>query len=153
MNAEIQQLINAHLPAQVGDVLRKRLQQADETEALLKKANETIAKKDQEITSLHGRLGQLESIDRNIADINRREAELMRGEIRLAKETAVLDAQKSLINMMLDRNEKIVLAVFSNNKMKYREERQDGYVFPPNAQTSYPQTGAVPSSRTVETEG
>ena len=58
MELEIQEIINKNLPAQVGDVLKKRLQKADDDAALLLKQKEESDRKSKIISDLEERLGK-----------------------------------------------------------------------------------------------
>lgn len=89
---EIQQVIEKNLPKHVGDVLQKRLSQADLDAEALKKANE-------QIKSLHETLNQTQNLLRDatakISAYDAKSHELTRRE----KEVEKLEMDKKLIEM------------------------------------------------------
>ena len=157
MNAEINEIIAKHMPAQVGEVLKLRLIAADADAAALAKANETIQKQGRTILDLQGQVTDIGAIKSRIDALNKGEAELTKRLIECSRTEAVLLARSEMGKQMIEANKEIVLAVFANNKMKYTENRADGVAFPgvpmPGCGTPYPQITSVQSMKSVEVTG
>jgi hypothetical protein len=155
IDTDIQDAITKNLPAAVGDALRERLNMVSGLEKELAaykaagdKVSTMLTEQKLENNALKAKLASAE-------DILKREAGLVKNEREAEIKAAVLNAQQKLIDSFLDRQERIVLAVFANAKLKYQESRSDGLAFPtpPTPGNPYPcpQMATTTSSRTVET--
>jgi hypothetical protein len=157
MNDEIRDIINKSLPAQVGDVLRKRLTQADALEVQVKE-------KQQEIELQRDKIVKLEETKASALEILKREQALVANEAKLREKQAVIDkdeavlkARTEMTNAMLAQNLQVVLAVFANNKLKYDERSTVPFAFAnlPTPGNSFPspQTTTLHAERQVEVQG
>lgn len=61
MKKEIEDVIRQHLPQQVGETLRKRLDQAEHDADVVNRQKHQLVKKDEEINALRERIEQLEN--------------------------------------------------------------------------------------------
>lgn len=156
MNDEIRDIINKHLPAQVGDALKQRLIEVDQTSERLKHALVAIESLKADRENLIGRVA---AADKILA----REKALVEGEASLAQSfashevlVAVQRVREEMTQKMLDNNQAVVMAVFANSRYKYQENRMDGHAFPgvPTPGNAYPcpQQVTTVSERTVVSE-
>jgi hypothetical protein len=115
INDKIQAAIAENLPSAIGDVLRKRLEEAAHADQQLKASREEVASLRARVEELTKRVadeGKLEtlrlSIDGREAAVSarEREADLLKLRVELGKER--LDDMKGLVR-----------AVFENNRFKY----------------------------------
>jgi hypothetical protein len=157
MNAEINDIINKNLPAQVGEVLKQRLILADQEAQRLKDALGAIESLTREIKSLERQVRENNEIRARIDALNKGEAKLLEKQVALDKDEAVLKVRTEMTNQMIGMNKDIVLAVFANNKMKYSESALVPFAFhsPPTPNNSFPspQTTTLTANKTIEVTG
>lgn len=87
MNEEIKELLQKHLPAQVGETLKERLAQADRDEKTVKLQDESIKDLKKDLLDLDGRLQEYKQFDVRNALLESREKELEARERNLEVET------------------------------------------------------------------
>ena len=80
MKQEIQELIAKNLPAQVGEVLKKRLEDADKYEVLVKAQKEMLNDKDGEIKCLKAEIEKYMKFDTRNSELDQREREISKRE-------------------------------------------------------------------------
>lgn len=99
MNQEILELIDKHLAKNVGDVLKKRLEEADFNTAELKKVKEHLNEKLDKISKLNSELSVLQELKQNYEDLeNQRrkfEGEKMKYEVEKLKYQLSSEKEKS----------------------------------------------------------
>jgi predicted RNase H-like nuclease (RuvC/YqgF family) len=150
MEAEIRAAIEKSLPSAVGDVLKKRLEQAEQLAAKLESTqahNQTLAKKVSEleatIKSDEERTGQIKKLQESIA---------------LAKTTTddkrIVDMIEKHANEKVDLVKSLFTTVFANAKLKSTvlENSQVSQVVPGTGGGYYTTTTPVTSTKTTETE-
>lgn len=128
MEKEISEIIEKNLPAQVGDVLRKRLQQADEYEGLIKLQVESIKIKDELIEKQDAEIRAYKRFDDRNAVLDQKEKDVSNAQIELRIKTLEyqLDSEKDKTNFSKD----VALGLVRN--LEYRKsmvgsESQNGY--------------------------
>jgi hypothetical protein len=146
MAEDLKDLIAKNLPSQVGDALKKRLAEADFFEKELKEYKESLAE-------ARSRIIVLEKESAKCLQVIAREGALTANEIDFAKREAVLKAREELINSMLDRNEKVVLAVFGNNRFKYVESDAHTVNVPVPPGGNWPQHTTITNTNTRLVDG
>lgn len=156
MNDEIRDIINKSLPAQVGEVLKQRLIKADQDEQRLKDAATSIE-------SLKAKITELTTSNTAALEILKREQTLVTNEAKLRDaladyntKNAVLNAEMKLVNVALERDERILGLVFGNNRFKYSQHVQEQVAFPPPPASQYnscPCPQSAQQSRSVQIEG
>lgn len=128
MKEGIQKIIEANLPKQVGEVLQKRLQELEEKEEQLIKANELISKQSVEISELTSRVTSKEHLDKqyevlevNLAKLveDKRNLKVEKLEFQLASERDKTQFSKE-VALGLVRNTEFRKTVFDS-------ENQEGY--------------------------
>jgi hypothetical protein len=73
MEKEFKEIIEKNLPAQVGDVLQKRLAKAVEDEQTVKSLNTTLSFRNEEITKLSNRIEEYKKFDERNTQLTARE--------------------------------------------------------------------------------
>jgi TolA-binding protein len=93
MEKEIKEVIEKNLPAHVSDVLRKRLDKADEHEKQAEHLQSQLKGERKEIQDLRNRIEKLESDLKLAGDLDKREKEIERRERRMDVHDANLRAE------------------------------------------------------------
>ena len=145
MLQDIQDAINKNLPTQVGEALKKRLEQADQMERTLVTKSETI-------NSLEATVKRLKDYEETSKNFAQRELVVAKAEREIEVSKAVMKETQCMTSRMLDMNKEIVLAVFANSKYKYTEKETKNFVTP-SGSPPYPQVTTVTDVNTIETEG
>lgn len=155
---DINEIIAKHLPAQVGEVLRKRLAQADALEVQVKEKQKEIELQREKIVKLEtNNAAALEILKREQALLAHEAEQRLRG-LNLDSQAAVLKARSDIIDHLLERDERILGLVFGNNRFKYSQNISEQVAFPPAAPTAqnpcpYPQSAQQSRSVVVVGEG
>lgn len=128
MELEIKSIIEKNLPAQVGDVLKQRLDQADKDAARVKQLEETLGNRDQEITSLNNKIQEYKKFDERNAALEAREKAASDMELKLELETVKfkLAAEKD----KTDFTKQVALGLVRNldyRKVIFDSQNQSGY--------------------------
>lgn len=146
LETDIQEVIRAQLPAQVGDVLRKRLADANRLENELKVANEANKGYLEKIVALEAQISRNGNLDHKAMLLAAKEAEV---NAKLLK-AEIMDIREKHAQQRVDDMRSIVSAVFANNMFKYRVN--DSGMIPVATQGgSYPTSMGF--NRTVEATG
>jgi len=155
---DINEIINKHLPAQVGVLLRQRLTQADEADRKIVDQGNIIRDLRQKVIGLEtNNAAALEILKREQA-LAANEAEQRLRSLSLDSQAAVLKARGDIIDHLLERDERILGLVFGNNRFKYSQNISEQVAFAPVAPTAqnpcpYPPTAQQSRSVVVEGEG
>lgn len=115
MLADIQDAINKNLPTQVGEALKKRLEEADKNDRL-------IVEYKAEETRLRAEVSRLKNLDDIAKTFATRESALVKAERVLEIAQAVSKVRDEVTGNRLADLKEVVLAVFANSKFKYKEE-------------------------------
>lgn len=136
---EIRDLIEKNLPAQVGNVLRERLETAEKDAKTVTGLNLDIKRLQNENRVLNSRLAKQEAVEAREAGVTDREKVA-------AHREALIDLKEAHAKDKVAMMKSVVDSVFANNKYKYQES---GTV--PVVADGWPQI--QPTSKTVESEG
>lgn len=141
MQQEINDIIDKHLPAQVGETLRKRLDQATKAEKDANYLSTRVTDLAREVESLKTQIKTQAEIESKLAEITRREAAVREKEVV----QGILQEKLSGAEARIRDVKELVALVFQNNRFKYREF---GNVPMPSGQY-----GTSSSYRDMTTEG
>ncbi len=134
MDAEMQEIIKKHLPAQLGETLKKRLEQADEDADTVKNQKEQILSKDSTIRGLEKTITEYKKFDEINKGLEAREKVIADKESKLKIEelTYQLSSEKektkfaSDVALGLVRNIEYRNSTFKNKTIPFKN--QHGYV-------------------------
>lgn len=84
MQEEINEILKKHLPEQVGDVLRERLEQADQDSNSLKTARNSLVQKEEQIEKLKATVQEYQSLNDRNSGLDAREKDISVREVNLA---------------------------------------------------------------------
>jgi peptidoglycan hydrolase CwlO-like protein len=151
IDTAIQEAIKAHLPAQMGEVLKNRLIELEKTEANLEQANKSVKMLEQQRASLTKELEGLKAILAKHEDLATREQKVFEREYKQELFEAKAEARHAGANAEFARN--VALGLVRN--IEYREAVSSSKSEPVNTSPagSYPtwQTGPL-STETVTKE-
>jgi hypothetical protein len=146
MKQEIQEIIEKNLPKQVGETLRKRLEEADKNEQLIKDLTVHNLEQGDEIIRLKKVVVNYEQLDDRNTQLDTREKELNDKErnLKIAELTYMLDSEKAkslhsdAIAMGLVRNTTYRKNVFDNetNSGGGHYDANNNYIPAPNVTKS-----------------
>jgi len=116
LEEEIRLAIEKNIPAQVGDVLRQRLEQAEKDAVKVKQQEEALQNKNAAITKLEKQLAEYKTCDERNAKLQEREKKIAEEEINLkvTKLEYELIAEKS----KSDFAERVALGLVRNVEYK-----------------------------------
>lgn len=151
MEAEFKAIIEKNLPAQVGDVLKKRLEQADVDASNLKRANETLDANGKTITSLNAQIAEYKKFDERNAAISAREIAVTESErnlkvkeleFQLASEKDKTGFAKE-VALGLVRNTEYRKTIFDNESQSGYYDGKGNYIQPGNINKNLSETSAA----------
>lgn len=132
IEASIKDAIAKHLPTQVGTALQARLAQADADASRVRTLEQELAvvkKSDaaraDELGTLRRDIAALQAAAKAVAD---REVAVLKREQAIDLREAKADLRAEYSAKLVEANERVVLAVFANNRLKYTEQ---GNIYPP----------------------
>lgn len=147
MEAEFKAIIEKNLPAQVGDVLKKRLEQADSDASRVKSLDAALLDRDQMIGRLSATIAEYKKLDeRNAAlearekacDTQERDLKVKTLEYQLQSEKDKTQFSKD-VALGLVRNAEFRKSVFDNETQASYYDAQGRYITP-NVNKSLTQT-------------
>ncbi len=155
MEADIKAAIEKNLPSAVGDVLRKRLDEADKVAAELAATKAKLDKTQDALNTATKLMVEKEDLDKRAIGITVKEAALAKAELELNARKEVYELHKSYAAEAVKQMERVVLAVFANARLK-SSVLENGTVAVPmpgyNGGSGYVATQGVTSTKTTETE-
>lgn len=137
MEKEFEEIIKKNLPAQVGEVLKTRLEQADRDATQVKQQEELLKKKDLANLNLQQRIDEYVAYDVRNASLDGREKIIQEKERNLEIET--LKFQLSAEKEKTDFSKQVALGLVRN--MEYRKTVFDNESKPYQDQHGYTQYG------------
>jgi hypothetical protein len=148
MEVEIQNIIKKNLPAQVGETLKKRLEQADIDASELKNYKEAVIGRDKTITELTKKIEEYKQFDVRNANIDAREVAVKEEErnmkvknleyqLQAEKEKTVLIRE---VTMGLVRNTEYKKTIFDNESQVGYTDSRGNWVQPGNINKSLDET-------------
>ena len=148
MKTEIEEIISKNLPAQVGDVLKQRLAQADAYEAEVKSLRENKISNEATIKGLHAEIERYMAFDNRNAAIDAREKELDNKErnLKIAELEFKLASEKEKtqftqsVAMGLVRNTEYRKSIHDSETKDGYYDANGNYVMPVNTTKSYTET-------------
>lgn len=137
MEKEFEEIIKKNLPAQVGEVLKIRLEQADKDAIQVKQQGESLKKKELESLALQQKIDKYVAYDSRNASLDGREKVIQEKERNLEIET--LKFQLSAEKEKTDFSKQVALGLVRN--MEYRKTVFDSENKPYQDQHGYTQYG------------
>lgn len=131
MEQEFKQIIEKNLPAQVGDVLKKRLEQAKEDEAKVTHLEKQVGILNQAVTGLEARIAEYKKLDDRNAAIEAREDACALQERDLKVETLTYKLLAEMEKTQFSKD--VALGLVRNTEYRkniYDSENQGGYQGP-----------------------
>lgn len=130
MEQEIKEVIAKNLPAHVGEVLKKRLSELEETERNHKALQELFVQKEKTISELNAKLSEYSKYDDRNSKLNIREAALEERErnIKIFELTTQLECEKEKTNLVnglahsLVRNTEYRKSIHNNSNIPVRDQ-------------------------------
>lgn len=128
METEIKAIIEKNLPAQVGDVLKLRLEQAEKDVVKVKQQEEALQSKNVTITGLEKQVADYKKFDERNATLEAREKAVADGERNL--KVATLEFQLTAEKEKTQFSKDVALGLVRNTEFRkhiFDSENQQGY--------------------------
>lgn len=129
MEKEIEEIIKKNLPAQVGEILKERLEKADGDAAMVLYLQNRVVEQDKEIQTLNKRILEYEKFDVRNAQLDSKENELK--EIERNLKIVTLEYQLQSEKEKTDFSKNIALGLVRNveyRKTIFDSENQAPYI-------------------------
>ncbi len=147
LEADIIAAINTNLSAQVGEVLRKRLEQLPSLEKQLKDKQEALEYSNKKITDF-------EKMGRTWSDLDDREKKVAEREVKVREAefaARVISLREQHAAERIKEMREVVQDVFANAKYKYKETT-DKNIIVPGSNGSCAYTQPVTDTKKIEVE-
>lgn len=122
LESEIFNIINAQLPAQVGEALKKRLAQAEKDAADAETLRREISDVKRERNTLQEQVSQCRKLETLIKEQTEAAQKLRDAQT----DDKIIKLQQEFAQARVSDMKEVVLAVFANSKLKYQEYSNRG---------------------------
>jgi hypothetical protein len=146
---DINAAIAGHLPAAVGEVLRKRLQQVDQLEKDAEALRKRLEATEQALSVALAKVAAAGAVDARLAKADAHEKELADAAAAMSLREAVIILREAHARERVDDMRSLTQAVFANNHYKYQVQSQVMTATPTPGQ-AYPTISTLNHAHAVE---
>lgn len=146
---DINAAIAGHLPSAVGEVLRKRLHQADQLEKCAESLRKRLEETEQALSTALAKVAAAGAVDARLAKADAREHEIEGAAEAVALREAIISLRETHARERVDDMRSLTQAVFANNHYKYQVQSQVMTATPVPGQT-YPTISTLNNTHVVE---